>query len=369
MKKFSEIKEYVKTNLPNDRFKYSIIIGAIASVHVFLVLLFILLRVLPLVIFNICSVAAYAYCLNAIKIETDKNLIKFFYITYFEIILHSIFATILVGWRFGFPQYISGLIPFGFYICVTLLNCSTKKKYFIAISFGLFAAFSYIGCRIISTYAGSVYQLNVPTIVELLIYIFNAVCNFTFLFMVTLIFIIDMQLSANKLTDQNAILDKMASVDPLTGLYNRRSMQAFFDHAIESEEPFCLVMCDIDDFKKCNDNYGHDFGDIVLKEVTHIIHELETEHGYVCRWGGEEILILSTENLDTTCKIAENIRRNVESHNFLYNGKIIHCTLTIGVASHKQGNTIADTIMHADNRLYYGKKNGKNRVVTPYDAA
>lgn len=369
MKKISEIKDYIRSNINNDRFKYRLILCAITSVHVFLVLLFILLQVLPLVIFNICSVAAYIYCITATKVETHDNLIKIFYITYFEIILHSIFSTICIGWRFGFAQYITGLVPFGFYICITLLKYNAKKKNLIATSFGIFAAFSFISCRIISMYGGSIYQLEVPTFVELLIYIFNSICNFTFLFMVTMIFILDMQLSSNKLTDQNAILDKMASVDPLTGLYNRRSMQAFLDHALESGDPFCLVMCDIDDFKKCNDNYGHDFGDIVLKEVTHIIHESETDHGYVCRWGGEEILILSNENLDLTCKIADNIRKDIEKHNFIYNEKTIHCTITIGVAAHRQGNTIADTIMHADNRLYHGKKNGKNIVVTPYDLA
>lgn len=369
MKNISDIKKYFKSNFYNNRFKYRIILYAITSVHIFLVILFTLLRVFPLVIFNICSVIVYIRCISATRIETEDNLIKVFYVTYIEIILHSIFATIFIGWRFGFSQYIIGLIPFGYYICITLLKLNARKKYFIATVFGVFASLAFICCRIISMYGGSIYQLNVSPHVELLIYIFNAICNFMFLLMVTIIFIFDMQIAANKLTDQNALLDKMASVDPLTGLYNRRSMQAFFDHAIESEDPFCLVMCDIDDFKKCNDNYGHDFGDIVLKEVTRIIHELEVEHGHVCRWGGEEILILSHENLDLTCKIAENIRKDIENYDFAYDGKIIHCTITIGVAAHKQGNTISDTIMHADNRLYHGKKNGKNRVITPYDTA
>lgn len=367
MKKLSDIKQYVLNNISNDRFKYGLMIYATTLVHVILLLLFILLHVYPLVIFNICSVIIYIRCVNAVKIETSENLVKIFYTMYWEIILHSFVATICIGWRFGFAQYIIGLVPFGYYICVIIMN--KKNKYLIGTIYALIALFSFIGCRTISLFGGSLLQLKVSPLSELLIYSFNALCNFGFLFLVTMVFIMDMQISANKLTDQNAILDKMASVDPLTGLYNRRSMQAFFDHAIESEEPFCLVMCDIDDFKKCNDNYGHDFGDIVLKEITRIIHHLMKDHGYVCRWGGEEILILSNEKLDPTCKIAENIRNDVEKFNFNYNEKVIHCTLTLGVAAHKQGNTIADTIMHADNRLYYGKKNGKNRVVSPYDTA
>lgn len=368
MKKFQNVLQYIKNNFSDDRFRYRILLYAITAVHAFLVVLFALMDVFLLVFFNIASVIIYVYCINTTRIETEDKLIKVFYITYGEIILHSFFATFCVGGHFGFSQYITGLVPFGYYICVKMLKCRINKKYIIATSFGIFALISYICCKLISVYSEPIFIVDVPVGVEMLIYSFNAICNFGFLFLVTFIFIMDVQMSANKLSDQNAILDKMASVDPLTGLYNRRSMNAFFDHVIEAEEPFCLVMCDIDDFKKCNDNYGHDFGDIVLKEITGIIHQLETEHGYVCRWGGEEILILSNENLDTTCKIAENIRKDVEAHNFIYNNKVIHCTLTLGVASHKLGNTIEDTIMHADRRLYHGKKNGKNRVVTPYDA-
>lgn len=367
MKIFSNIKQYISNNISNDRFKYGIMIYAITSVHVFLILLFILLHVFPLVIFNIASVIIYLRCASLIKIESSDNLIKIFYTIYWEIIAHSFVATICVGWRFGFAQYIIGLVPFGYYICVTIMK--KKNKYLIASMLAVIAFLSFIGCRILSAFAGTLWQLHVSTGVELFIYIFNAMCNFVFLFMVTLIFIMDMQISANQLSVQNTRLDKMASVDPLTGLLNRRSMQAVFDQTIDAEKPFCLFMCDIDNFKKCNDNYGHDFGDLVLKEITHIIHELSQSHGYVCRWGGEEILVLCNELLDPTCKIAENIRSDIEKHDFKYNGQVIHCTITIGVAAHKQGNTISDTIMHADNRLYYGKKNGKNRVVTPYDAA
>ncbi|MCM1235818.1 MAG: diguanylate cyclase, partial [Ruminococcus flavefaciens] len=81
-----------------------------------------------------------------------------------------------------------------------------------------------------------------------------------------------------------------------------------------------------------------------------------------------EILILSTDRLDHTCEIAEGIRQEVEEHVFRCRGKELHCTLTLGVAGHRSGNGVEDTIKHADSRLYYGKHNGKNRVVTPYNS-
>lgn len=361
----SKINKYIVNNIASNRFKYSIVIYAIASVHVLLIVFFALFGILPLAIFNIGSVITYIRCANVIKYGYEKNIVNAFYITYIEIIVHSFVATICVGWSFGFSQYIIGLIPFGFYICATMME--GKNRYKIATAFGIVAYLSFIGCRMITLFGGSIYELNVSPLAELLIYMFNATCNFGFLFMVTVIFVVDMQITTNKLHMQNAILDNMANVDPLTSLYNRRSMHVFLDTAAESEEPFCLVMCDIDNFKKVNDNYGHDFGDVVLKEIAHIIQQAVNDNGRVCRWGGEEILILSNGGLDNTCQIAENIRHDVENHSFRLHGKTIHCSMTLGIATHHPGATIEDTITHADSRLYYGKQNGKNRVVSPYD--
>lgn len=365
--KLSYIKNLLERSIQIEKFKYKLIIYAITAVHIFLVGLFSFLRIYPLIIFNIGSVITYLKCISIIKYGYETELIKTFYITYVEIIIHSFVAAIFVGWRFGFSQYTIGLIPFGYYMCVTLIEDS-KKKYLVPTLLGLTAFFSFVGCRMISMFTGSIYQLNVSPALELAIYIFNSICNFGFLFLVTLVFIMDMQAATNLLRNQNVALDNMASIDPLTGLYNRRSMQDFFDAAMRTEENFCLIMCDIDNFKKVNDTYGHDFGDVVLKEISQIIRTHVAGHGFVCRWGGEEILIMTKVPLDLTCNIAENIRSSVEEHLFVWNETAIHCSLTLGVAAHRIGNVVEDTITHADRRLYYGKKNGKNRVVSPFDA-
>lgn len=364
--KYDNIKQFFVSAIQTDKFKYKLIVYAITMVHITLVCIFTALRVWPLVVFNIGSVITYLRCVYIIKYGYEKELIKIFYITYLEIILHSFVAVIFVGWQFGFAQYIIGLIPFGYYMCVTLIQ--DRKKYYIPTILGLIALFSYIFCRIIYLFIGFVYQLNISVGVELAIYIFNTLCNFGFLFLVTFVFIMDMQAAANILRTQNVALDNMASIDPLTGLHNRRSMQDFFDEAIEKEEDFSLIMCDIDNFKKVNDTYGHDFGDVVLKEISHIIGQQVNENGHVCRWGGEEILILCNVKLNKTCEIAENIRSQVENHVFSLHETSIHCSLTLGIATHRPGNTVEDTIAHADRRLYYGKHNGKNRVVSPFDA-
>lgn len=366
MKNMNDIKQIVRQQVSSERFKYKLIIYSITMVHIVLFLLFGVLRIWPMVVFNIGSIVVYIKCIDIIQRGYDHEMIKVFYMTYWEIIIHSFVATVCVGWRFGFPQYIIGLIPFGYYMCATLLE--EKKRYIIATALGLIAALSFIACRCLSMLVSPIFQLELSILAELLIYIFNSICNFVFLFMVTMIFVWDMQRITLQLRSQNVALDNMASVDPLTGLYNRRSMQDFFDQILSTEEDFSLIMCDIDNFKRVNDTYGHDFGDVVLKEIAHIARQQVGDKGYVCRWGGEEILILSKDRLDHTCTTAENIRHDVEEHVFCCRGKELHCTLTLGVARHSVGAVIEDTIKHADSRLYYGKQNGKNRVVTPFNS-
>lgn len=356
------IKSVLQRGASSEKFKYNLLICAIAGVHVLLVLMFSFFRILPLIILNLCSVSLYISCLIGIK--RNKNLFKMFLATYLEIIVQSFVATICIGWYFGFPQYIIALVPFGYYMCYSLVE--SRRKYVIATLMGLVAFISFIGCRMLSTYFGALYELHVSEGVELGIYIFNSVCNFGFLFLVTIIYIAEMQMATNKLRSQNAILDNLANVDPLTGLYNRRSMQTFLNRASdrEAEKTFCLVMCDIDNFKKVNDTYGHDFGDIVLREIAQIIQRQVKEYGQVCRWGGEEILLLIGGSLEQACEIAENIRRDVSEFDFVMEDLTIHCSITIGVALHRLGETIDNTITHADNNLYYGKRNGKNQVVS-----
>ncbi len=362
MKMIDPIKNVLKRGAESAKYKYSLIISLIGLVHVCLVVLFSFLRVPPMVLINIGSVMIYIACLVAIRHDGDMRAV--FYATYLEIIAQSFAATVCIGWRFGFPQYVIALVPFGYYMCHALME--DQRRYTIATILGLTAFGSFVSCRLLSMYFGPLYQLDVPEAVELGIYIFNTFCNFSFLFIVTAIFLVEMQTATVRLQEQNAILDTMASIDPLTGLYNRRSMHHFLNDAQNSGEdsPFCLVMCDIDDFKKINDTYGHDTGDLVLREIARIAREHVEKHGYACRWGGEEMLLILKGDVEQARRIAEDIRQEVNGFAFAAKGQTMHCSITIGVALHRGGYSIDHTITRADDNLYYGKRNGKNRVVS-----
>ncbi len=343
-----------------NRLKFHALIGSIASVHVFLLVIFGIFRVMPLFYFNIFSVSTYAFCFWLMRGEREHYLAIYF-ITYLEVLLHSFAATICLGWKFGFAQYIIAIIPVGFYICYTL--DIKRRKFVIATVSAIFAAAAFLTCKFISFFVDPAVVLD-NIALELSLYVFNALCAFTFLILFSLVFIFEIKLSSNQLKHQNAIPDKLASTDPLTGLYNRRSMDVFLSQAVETDSNFALIMCDIDDFKKVNDTYGHDFGDVVLKGVASITAEQVKGQGYVCRWGGEEILILlNNASEESSFRIAENIRRNVANHVFDLNEKWIHCSLTLGIAMHNSKEAVEDTITRADYNLYCGKRNGKNAVV------
>jgi diguanylate cyclase (GGDEF)-like protein len=341
-----------------DRQKYSLMIYCVALVHVFLTFAFFYLKVTPMFLFNIGSVLSYLYAIFLIR---QESYLPVYYITYFEILIHSLVATLCIGWQFGFGQYIIGIIPVGFYLSHTMKDI--KHRLSVALISALIAMVAFMSCKILSCYVDPFYIIESRKI-EIIFYIFNSMCTFAFLIILSVLFVYEVRITNARLRHQNAILDQMANTDPLTGLYNRRSMNLFLEQALESDSRFHVIMCDIDDFKKINDTHGHDFGDIVLQEIANITVNAVAESGYVCRWGGEEILILISNNTsEAVLRIAENIRKSVEYHIFELNQKLVHCTLTLGVAPHQKGDPFESTITKADANLYVGKQSGKNKVV------
>lgn len=164
-----------------------------------------------------------------------------------------------------------------------------------------------------------------------------------------------------------AELEKLAGYDALTLLHNRRSMRGLISSTMKQAESgrgtFSLLMCDLDNFKRINDTYGHDCGDLILKTVANIISCDVRKDDCVFRYGGEEILVMVRADKEITSHVAERIRRDIEQERINYNEKDIGITVTIGVASYRAGAGVDELIKIADERLYFGKNNGKNQVV------
>lgn len=166
-------------------------------------------------------------------------------------------------------------------------------------------------------------------------------------------------------------LEKTASTDTLTGLLNRQAFDFVFQQALLDAERMrqtqCVILLDIDFFKKINDKHGHLVGDHVLKEIAQITKRSLRESDIVSRWGGEEFLVLLKNcSLEKATSIAENLRNSIANYDFsrtttLIKGKL-NVTVSMGVAQCKESETEDSVFERADQALYHAKGNGRNSV-------
>ena len=156
-------------------------------------------------------------------------------------------------------------------------------------------------------------------------------------------------------------LTEAAHVDRLTNLYNRHYMLEHLEGSDGGRETF-LAMSDIDNFKKINDTYGHNGGDEVLRSVAEKMKEA-CKDCIIARWGGEEFMIVSRASRSDVGEMLEKLRRSIESEPVVFEGREINVTITIGFAAKQDGQSTDEWIQEADDKLYYGKNNGKNVVV------
>ncbi|PRR76626.1 GGDEF domain-containing protein [Clostridium thermopalmarium] len=163
------------------------------------------------------------------------------------------------------------------------------------------------------------------------------------------------------LKQANRLLYQDLEVDNLTGLLNRR---AFDNHtkAIKTKDKFSVIFIDIDNFRDFNNKYGHETGDIVLRDVSVVIKSVVDDKGKAYRYGGEEIVIILNDwNKEKAERIAENIRTRISK---LHTNSLLSITLSVGVASYPEdGCDVYETIKASDNALLQAKANGKNCVV------
>jgi two-component system cell cycle response regulator len=165
-------------------------------------------------------------------------------------------------------------------------------------------------------------------------------------------------------------LGSAAHTDPLTRIYNRRyfleALDAEFKRAKALHTDFSILFFDLDHFKKVNDTHGHDAGDYVLKEFSGLVRA-----GYLrpkdvfARYGGEEfVVLLANTSAKAASELAEKIRAAVETHAFMYEGKRIPVTSSMGVAELTADIESAQTLLKmADKAMYSAKSSGRNRVV------
>jgi diguanylate cyclase (GGDEF)-like protein len=162
-------------------------------------------------------------------------------------------------------------------------------------------------------------------------------------------------------------LEKMASTDALTGIFNRRAFDIIIQQTLKEirrkQLPVAVIMLDIDEFKQVNDTFGHSTGDVVLQHVVRLAQAHIRASDVLCRWGGEEFLILLRDcNREGALAMADKIRRVVREQPLFHEGQRIETTISLGVAEYRGGEAADHLFSRVDQAMYRAKQRGRDRV-------
>jgi len=160
---------------------------------------------------------------------------------------------------------------------------------------------------------------------------------------------------------------QLAHLDPLTKLSNRRdairTLKQEQARVIRNKEPLAIILCDIDHFKKINDQFGHNIGDRVLVDLAQIFTNNVRKQDCIARWGGEEfIFILPQTSAYNANIIAEKIRQKIQDHSISHQNETIKVTVSMGIEQLAERHSIDEVINGADKSLYQAKNSGRNQI-------
>lgn len=359
--------------------------------HITFLITFAIFKMGMLMLFNIVSISFYMVTGGiSTKKDVSKHALLGISLIYAEVAAHGILCTVVQGLEVGFFLYPIMVMP----LCAYYLFIYCDKKTFYRTA-GVITAVTTISLAAVVVFVeafGTVYSLtdmHVLTRVETItIRSINILFAFCMVMLFTVIFYMEVARAFGQLRETNKKLNYIATHDALTGLYNRHSLWKYFEELEESNDHYCIILGDLDDFKKINDTYGHDCGDVVLKSVAGIILDNVGEKDMACRWGGEEILIVMRGTREDCFERVGKIKSEICSLGITHEDQPVKVTMTFGFAgSEEKGVALSEALKTAemeaiksetrkpmrigveslismvDKRLYTGKRSGKNVIV------
>lgn len=280
-------------------------------------------------------------------------------LTYAVILSYVIIFITLFGWKSGVQNFLFGLLPL-----ILIAD-------FIHMKFKIVCALLVCLLRYFLFYFSEMYRgMNeLDSAMIMFMDIINVITVFVLLSNCVIIFSEEVFKKEASMSLNNKKLAAMASEDIVTGLDNRRSVMFSLKNAVAEKEQnpnkkISIVIGDIDFFKRINDKYGHDCGDVVLRKLSDKFREFMAGKGKVGRWGGEEFLFLF-ENADgeKTYSYMEELLEWIRNAEFRYEENKVQLTMTFGVMEYDSDRGVDGTIIEADRKLYQGKESGRNKIV------
>jgi diguanylate cyclase (GGDEF)-like protein len=316
------------------------------AIHVLLFGLFGWLGISVMWAANGLSILAYVACLRSIRrgwYRTAGMLMSV------EIIAHAAIATWIFGWESNFYFYVFCVIPI---IAFSFQSARIRR---LSLSFSILAL-------VVGGYAWRRHMGSPQLVSEDIIDVFGVANALT----ATALLLHATALSVRFTLSMQLNLFHTANRDSLTNLYTRRRVLQRLRQlgADRVEQSTSMVMIDIDHFKQINDRHGHESGDVVLQRVATVISECVRATDIAARWGGEEFLILmpATAQADAM-QVAQRVLKRIREEAGLVHGSDLAVTATLAVAAMQTGETFRDTLNRADQTLYLGKQEGRDRVM------
>ncbi|MDE7286061.1 MAG: diguanylate cyclase, partial [Lachnospiraceae bacterium] len=263
----------------------------------------------------------------------------------------------LFGWNIGVQHFLMVLLVLFFF--------SSYKQYTKKIIYAVFLCAFRILLFYIYRYREPLWSLAAAD--ENALQIINTITIFWCLSVVVFIFSNNSQELERKLMDYNMQLEELANTDALTGLNNRRKALDYMGILVKRSAEygaFSICICDIDFFKKVNDTYGHDFGDEVLKGISKVFNKELKGKDFAARWGGEEFLLLFPDcNGDDAFLKVSHLRNKIKEMKVKKDETEVGVTMTFGLTEYDFNSDLSAAIKEADEKLYLGKEQGRDRIV------
>lgn len=328
--------------------RYALVFFTSVFIHLFWLVLFLILGHPVLAVLN--GISVLLYLAGAQSFSVRKIGVVGLLLLYGDVVVHASVCNLVMGWRYGFSLYGLMIIPVTYY-----LSSQHDGIAHPAMGSGVLTAVDVLLMAGTVWYshahgdAGSGWEAAI-------IFSLNLFLCAAALASYAKQFLVDVKSAERQLLYE-------AKYDSLTGLRNRHDIRGDVEKIEKSRESYCVVLGDIDDFKKINDTYGHHFGDIVLENIGGVFRTGISKDDIACRWGGEEFLLILRARIDITMNIVERIQKQIARLNLEAEGQQVKIHMTFGVARKGEAAGFDTLAALADERMYQGKRNGKNQIV------
>lgn len=373
------------------RSSFHLLCYAAGLMHLTFLIMFVFFHLYMMALINVVSVLFYVVSgTYTMRHSIEGRAIGWIIAFFAEIMLHAVIVTLIQGTDVFFFLY--PLMAFPLYAYYLFVYCDRDTFIKAAVAFSMITFFMFVITMTWVESHGSIYEITGMHELSYIEIVVMRSVNITFTLVMivafVLIFYLEVTSLVGKLEATNAKLNYTATHDALTGLSNRYSLWDFFAGLEKSGEDYCVVMGDLDDFKKINDTFGHDCGDVVLKSVASVIIENVSDNEMACRWGGEEMLIIMRGTHDQCYERLSVIKSQISSLGITSDDRPVKVTMTFGFADSgelcaalkpevetpvSRDNSspiemprqvgIDSLISMVDKRLYIGKRSGKNVIV------